>query len=232
MKKIIIYAFILSLIITSCGTHTAQGAYTGSQVGSVLGSAIGGLANGWRGRDVGTIAGMVGGAVVGGAIGNSIDKAKDKKQDKRRDDVYDYEEYERREKYNDRRHYNNDVSFASSKSANSVRLQNIIFYDEDDNGILSAGERAEVVFEVYNTTGRTLFDVVPMLEQVSDMKHIQISKPQVIERLEAGRAIKYTAYIKTSNKLKNGFAEFRISVRNTSDKLLAPVTQFEVETMR
>ena len=62
------------LLLSSCGTYTGSGAYTGSGLGAILGSAIGGLSDGPRGSDIDTIIGMVGGAVIGGAIGNQADK--------------------------------------------------------------------------------------------------------------------------------------------------------------
>jgi hypothetical protein len=75
MKKVAILAVGAALLMSSCGSYMASGAYAGSSLGSILGSAIGGLTNGPRGSDWGSIIGMAGGAVVGGAIGNAVDKA-------------------------------------------------------------------------------------------------------------------------------------------------------------
>jgi len=70
--------------MSSCGTYTGAGAYTGSSLGAILGSAIGGISSGPRGSDIGTIVGMAGGAIVGGAIGNAADKARQSDYDKYR----------------------------------------------------------------------------------------------------------------------------------------------------
>ena len=75
MKKVAIFAVSAALMLSSCGSYMASGAYAGSSLGSILGSAIGGLTNGPRGSDWGTIIGMAGGAVVGTAIGSAADKA-------------------------------------------------------------------------------------------------------------------------------------------------------------
>lgn len=75
MKKVAIFAVSAALMLSSCGSYMASGAYTGSSLGSILGSAIGGLSGGPRGSDWGTIIGMAGGAVVGTAIGSAADKA-------------------------------------------------------------------------------------------------------------------------------------------------------------
>lgn len=74
MKKNAILLVSAAMLLTSCGTYTASGAYTGSSLGSILGSAIGGISGGPRGSDIGTIVGMAGGAIIGGAIGQQADK--------------------------------------------------------------------------------------------------------------------------------------------------------------
>jgi hypothetical protein len=74
MKRNTIIAVSALLLMSSCGTYTGAGAYTGVTLGSILGSAIGGLSDGPRGSDVGTIIGMAGGAAIGAAIGNAADQ--------------------------------------------------------------------------------------------------------------------------------------------------------------
>ena len=61
------------LMMSSCGSYEATGAYTGAHFGSIIGSAIGGISGGWRGSNVGSLVGMAGGAVVGAAIGKAAD---------------------------------------------------------------------------------------------------------------------------------------------------------------
>lgn len=76
MKRLTIFAVGAAFLLSSCGSYTASGAYTGSSLGSILGSAIGGLTGGPRGSDWGTIIGMAGGAVVGTAIGSAAEQSK------------------------------------------------------------------------------------------------------------------------------------------------------------
>ena len=225
MKKIITYVFIFSLLVstTGCGTHAAQGAAVGSQVGSVLGSAIGDLANGWRGNDVGTIVGLVGGAVVGGAIGNAYDKPhKQKKYDNRNNDYDDT--YEEDSYYRD----NSDRRYISRRNDNN----GIMFYDADDNGIISSTEDAEVEFEIRNITEGTIYDVVPVVEEIASKKRLNISPSMMIESIRPGKAVRYTAYIKANRRMKDGYTKLRISIYNGSKQLIAPRTEFEVETRR
>ena len=73
MKKIIVFS-LCTLLLSSCGTYTGQGAYVGAQFGTILGSAVGGISGGWRSRDAGAIIGMAGGAAIGAAIGAAADQ--------------------------------------------------------------------------------------------------------------------------------------------------------------
>ena len=75
MKKTLIFATCLSVVLAGCDTNTGNGAYIGGNFGAILGSAIGGISDGPRGSDIGTIIGMAGGAVVGAAIGSAADRA-------------------------------------------------------------------------------------------------------------------------------------------------------------
>ena len=85
MKRTILAASLLTLLLTSCATYTGQGAFIGANIGGLLGSAIGGSAAGWRGSDMGTLVGMAGGAAVGAAIGQAADRREAAR--------YDYDRY-------------------------------------------------------------------------------------------------------------------------------------------
>lgn len=87
MKKVFVYAMAGALLMSSCGSYTASGAYTGSMLGSILGSAIGGLNDGPRGSDWGSILGMAGGAVVGAAIGSAADRAQEERIQQKREEI-------------------------------------------------------------------------------------------------------------------------------------------------
>ena len=75
MKKTLVLSVSALLLLSSCGSYTGMGAYTGGSFGSIIGSAIGGIAGGHRGSDIGTLIGMAGGAVVGAAVGAAADNA-------------------------------------------------------------------------------------------------------------------------------------------------------------
>ena len=74
MKKVVVLTMGAALLLSSCGTYTGAGAYTGGMFGSMIGSAIGGISGGYRGSDIGSLIGMAGGAAVGAAIGSAADQ--------------------------------------------------------------------------------------------------------------------------------------------------------------
>ena len=75
MKKTLLVSVSALLLLSSCGTYTGMGAYTGGTFGSIIGSAIGGISGGRHGSNVGTLIGMAGGAMVGAAVGAAADNA-------------------------------------------------------------------------------------------------------------------------------------------------------------
>lgn len=87
-KNYAVLAVSALMLVSSCGTYTGQGAYTGATFGSILGSAIGGISDGPRGHDIGTVIGMAGGAVIGGVIGSAQDQRRQQRQTD--DEVYSH----------------------------------------------------------------------------------------------------------------------------------------------
>ena len=87
MKKVMLLIVGASLLLSSCGTYEASGAYVGSGIGAILGSAIGGIAGGGRGSDLGTIVGMASGAALGAAIGSAADQ---QAREREAQDVHDH----------------------------------------------------------------------------------------------------------------------------------------------
>ena len=48
MKKVVVLTMGAALLLSSCGTYTGAGAYTGGMFGSMIGSAIGGISGGYK----------------------------------------------------------------------------------------------------------------------------------------------------------------------------------------
>lgn len=161
MKKSMTLAVAAALMLSSCGSYTGAGAYTGTTLGSVLGSAIGGIADGPRGSDIGTIVGMAGGAAVGAAIGNAADKKAQAEVTEHREAV----KARRAQEAQQQRHYGDDtyspgysypadtaVSYRESGAANSGFDPNnggddriYDFGDSESNGSASAQQAKETM---------------------------------------------------------------------------------------
>lgn len=285
MRKYMVLAVSASLLLASCDTYTASGAYVGGSFGSILGSAIGGLSDGPRGSDVGTIVGMVGGAVVGAAIGNQADQQRQADLDQYRHDKAERQEARRQRQSrqqtdsaygggqqsyeqsgvegsgfdstnsgDDRIYdfngtdYNGDYSAQQPVTANpdasnveeitggltyqpSLVVRNARFVDDNQDGVISAGEVCKIIFEVVNKGQKTLFDVVPTVVETTGNRHISISPSIHIEKIDPGRGVRYTALVRADRRLKKGSARFCVSVLQGNHSV-SKVSVFNIPTQR
>ncbi|MBQ9677305.1 MAG: hypothetical protein IJV44_04140 [Prevotella sp.] len=243
MKKIGIYLIGAALLVSSCGTYTGQGAYAGATFGSILGSAIGGISGGWRGSDIGTIVGMAGGAAVGAAIGAAADQ---KQQEK----IEGYHQsgdsgFDATNSGDDRIDIGIEGpkgEFAAptsrvermdnSHAAERIVIRNAHFMDNNQDGVLEAGEECKISFEIMNYSGRTLYDVQPMVYEVTGNKNLHISPNLHVESIAPNSGVRYTATILAGKKLKDGTAKIRVGATVGSRELSAQEKEFTVVTRR
>ena len=246
MKKVLLISVGALLLLSSCGTYTAEGAATGGWFGSVLGSAIGGIAGGHRGSDVGTLIGMVGGAVVGAAVGQAADEAQQRKYEdyqmarqrrstnRQRD--YSYQDNSGYDSSNsgDDRLYGFDENFGSSVTdmTGGLEIRNARLLDSSRDGVLIRGEEARMVFEIYNTSDRTIRRIQPAVAEVSGNKHIHISENILIESIDPGKGVRYTAAVKADNGLRDGEAVIRIGVLQANKEIPSQTRNFRIETRK
>ena len=244
MKKVLVLSLGVLMVMSSCGSYEATGAYTGAHFGSIIGSAIGGITGGWRGSDVGSLIGMAGGAMVGAAIGKAADekaeaKAVERYEQHRRanaqrnDYGYDesgYDPYGR----GDDRIFLEGMPGAPDGAAAPVALEirNARFLDTSRDGRLTRGETARVVFEIHNPSATPVFGVQPSVLEVTGNKHIFISENVLVESIQPNQTIRYTAQVKTDNRLKDGQAVFRVSVLQRGRELTNQSRDFRVMTTR
>ena len=232
MKKILFFSVGVLLLMSSCGTYTESGAVTGGWFGSIIGSAIGGIAGGHRGSDIGTLVGMAGGAVVGAAIGQAADNAQ-----QQRIEEYRQQRQQRQERYDDRL-YGFDENFNSSPSQvvpatdSYLEIRNPHLIDSNHDGVLTRGEEARMVFEIFNTSSKPVYRVLPMVRELTGNKHIRVSENVLVESIMPGKGIRYTAVIRTDNKLHDGEAVFRISVFQGSREMASQAREFRIMTSK
>jgi hypothetical protein len=257
MKKICLVSVSALLLLSSCGTYTGMGAYTGGTFGSIIGSAIGGISGGRHGSNVGTLIGMAGGAMVGAAVGAAADDAQRRQ----------YEEYqadrqqrmENRQRQYDRqaqgsydqaddsgfdpsgsgddRLYGFGEDFGTaptlkiSKLAN-LEIRNARILDASRDGELTRGEEARMVFEIYNNSNDPAYQVQPSVAETTGNKHIRISENVLVECILPGKGIRYTAVIKADDRLKDGEAVIRIGVFQRNQEITSQTREFRIKTSK
>lgn len=93
-----------------------------------------------------------------------------------------------------------------------LQLRNLRFVGEDGNQTINRGETCKIIFELANTSGRTITDIVPYVFETNGNEHLELSPTARIESIRNGDAVRYTAHVKASSKLKAGTAYFCIQV--------------------
>lgn len=257
MKKIGLILVSALLLLSSCGSYTGMGAYTGGTFGSIIGSAIGGIAGGRHGSDVGTLIGMAGGAAVGAAVGAAADNAQQRQ----------YEQYQtdRQQRMESRqRNYDSQAQSSYDQTDNSgfdpsgsgddrlygfgedfgtapvlrsdkladIEIRNARIMDASRDGELTRGEEARMVFEIYNNSSEPAYQVLPTVSEVTGNKHIRISENVLVECIAPGKGIRYTAVIKADDHLKDGEAVVRIGVFQRNKEITSQTREFRMKTSK
>lgn len=112
-----------------------------------------------------------------------------------------------------------------------IEIKNARFVDGNQDGKIERGELSKVIFEVYNRGNHTLYDVVPTVVEATGNRHIMISPNMHVESIQPGKGIRYTALVKADNRLKDGNAQFCVSVVQ-SNKKISKVCEFDIPTAR
>ena len=214
MKKITLVGALCALLLATSCTSSQQfyGSMTGASLGGMFGSAIGGIASGPRGSDVGTLAGML----IGGAIGAAATAPKDTKTD----------EYTTSDYYN--RYDENDyVQNGSYSPYAGIEIDDIRFFDLNNNDVIDAGEHSRIAFIVRNVSNDFIYDIAPVIT-VTGTKQIRLSPTAIISSLGPGKAVRYTAEVVASNKLKTGTAGFSIGL--SDGNRLYTLYSFQIRT--
>ena len=259
MKKSLVILVSAMVLLSSCGTYTADGAATGGWFGSMIGSAIGGISGGPRGSDIGSLIGMAGGAIVGAAIGQAADNAEQQKYE-------DYKAARQRtkqrvasERQTDDYGYNNDSGFDANNGGDDrlygfgedfsavedvnapktmeiryvpLEIRHARLLDASRDGVLTRGEEARVVFEIYNNSTQPAYRVLPSVMEVTGNKHIHISENILVESIPPGKGVRYTANIKADSYLRNGEAVIRVGVFQNHREISSQTRNFTIRTSK
>lgn len=123
-------------------------------------------------------------------------------------------------------------SQSASFSAPALEIRSVRFADNDNDLTLRRGEMAKVVVEVYNNSSEPLYNVQPFVEETTGNKHIFVSAPIVVEKINPGKGIRYTAMVKADSKLKDGKAHFKVVVREAAHRRSSEPREFDIATKR
>lgn len=210
MKKIFIALVAVMMTMSSCSSSSQFfGTMTGASVGGLFGSSIGGIMGGHRGHDAGRLAGMV----IGGAVGAAVTAPKTSNGEYSTSSTHEGGYYE---------------NGASSPFAD-ITIENMHFIDSNNSHSLEAGEHAELVFEVRNNGSDYVYDIAPIIT-VSGTKKIYLSPTAIISELAPGRAVRYKSEVVGASKLKDGIAQFNISLSDGRNKYM--MRSFDLRTYR
>lgn len=99
---------------------------------------------------------------------------------------------------------------SSYEPSSGLRIINLRFIDDNRNHVIDAEEDSKLVFDVVNDGDVPAYNVTPVIEEMSGMKHILISPSAQIAYMPVGNQIRYTVTIRGGRKLKTGQAQFRV----------------------
>ena len=154
--------------------------------------------SGDKGRDNPTAGGDKGTGCLFRFPGNAITTPREK--------TYQVEEYYVKT-YPSSSQYEHTSSYEPSSG---LRIINLRFIDDNRNHVIDAEEDSKLVFDVVNDGDVPAYNVTPVIEEMSGMKHILISPSAQIAYMPVGNQIRYTATIRGGRKLKTGQAQFRV----------------------
>ena len=261
MKKSFLLIMIAALLLSGCSSYTATGAYVGGEFGHVIGSAIGSIQGGRRGYAMGTVIGTVGGAVAGAAIGAAVEAAQERKyNDMVRQELLPPSERGYDRAYNaprtganrgfrfdridgtgqadDRIDFDGDMGDVPELTVEqlsrrpAIEIRHAAIYDSDHNGVLTRGEECTVVFEIMNNTGNVVYDIYPIVEDVTANRHVTVSPNLRVESIAPYQGVRYTATILGGNKLKDGEIQVRVAVAHGDQVIESQTKQFAVPTRK
>lgn len=211
MKKIV-FLLPLALSLSSCYTTSMQGSpaavSAGASIGGVVGSIVGDRAGGWQGSQFGALVGTVAGAAIGNAVTTP-----------------------RQEKVVVEEKYPKQVPVESYYAPSGLRITNIRFIDDNRNHTIDAEETCKLVFDIVNSGDVSAYNIMPVIEEMTQMKNLTISPSAQISYLPQGDRVRYTATIAAGKRLKSGEAVFRVYTTE-SNGAMSEALEFSIPTAK
>lgn len=227
-------ALMIPLLFSSCTSYDSWNrTTTGMTLGAFFGSTVGGIIGGYRGSDIGTLVGGAAGAAIGAASAEKNEQQRAEAYERRNQERYDrYDHHEERYGDDASRHRNGQVGYGrydnsseSFASLNGLEISNLTFADYNGDHTLQPGERAQITFDLYNNSGRTLFNIAPVV--ACDYKRVNISPTAIIGELPAGRAMRYQAEVVARSNARERDVVFQIALPDAGGRL-QPIKTFNI----
>lgn len=124
-----------------------------------------------------------------------------------------------------------EINSSNLEFSPQLEIVNARFVDDNQDNQLNRNETCKIIFEVMNRGQLPVFDVVPTVVETTGNKHIYISPNIHVEKIDAGKGIRYTAIVKADSRLKPGMAQFCVSVIH-GDKAISKVNEFNIPTTK
>lgn len=255
----ICFSLLLSSCDTYTGSGAFAGGSMGSVLGSAIGGLAGGPRGSDMGTLIGMAGGAMIGAAVGSQADQREQQRYDQRQqrlEERRERTRSYSEvqeqvFDSTNSGDDRLYDFNGKDYTGSYSAQqpttsmpssrvdelgtrfsyspNLEIVNARFVDDNEDNVLNRNETCKLIFEVMNRGSQTVYDVVPTVVETTGNKHIYISPSVHVEKIEPGMGVRYTAMVKSDNRLKDGTARFCVSVIH-GGQAISKVNEFNIPT--
>lgn len=230
------------LLLSSCystGSGALNGASMGAMLGGALGGLRGGPRGHDRGTIIGILVGGAAGAAVGAAQEARRERAYEEarvqtpttpRRSRRNRARYQTDEWQAGAQADAYSYGRYGTSAGTTRAASDglavapvaandetqpecdLVLRNLRFVGEDGNQAINRGETCKIIFELANTSGHMVTDIVPYVFETNGNEHLELSPTTRIESIRNGDAARYTAHVKADKKLKSGTAYFCIQV--------------------
>lgn len=233
MRKTILTLLSVALL-SGCSPYGMQGnpaaVQAGAAIGGVLGAIVGDRAGGYNGSQFGALIGTVAGAAVGNAVTTPREESYqvDEYYVKSRSSAPQYENSSR---YGNDSRYEDTPYYENTSLASGLRIINLRFIDDNRNHVIDAEEDSKLVFDIVNDGDMPAYNVTPIIEEVSGMKHLLVSPSAQIAHMPVGNQIRYTATIRGGRKLKAGEAQFRVYATE-SNGAMTEMHEFSLPTQK
>lgn len=127
---------------------------------------------------------------------------------------------------------NSTSSYNETAGPANLEIRNARLVEYARDGVLTRGEEAKIVFEIYNNSTKPVYRVQPSVAEITGNKHIHISQNILVESIPAGKGVRYTANIKADSYLKNGEAIFQIGVFQNNHEISSQTREFSIRTSK